>query len=141
MALPLEDGLAVPLGLVEPLLDQVEQVSAASAESAVHQQDFHQAHQDMALDLGLPVTSPMAELDTSASPLLAHLETPAPVPFVDQESPASAWGVDSRTSVLGQEAAVPDQVVHLEPPAPAREVELEPLVLDWEEPPEAAALP
>lgn len=123
-------------------MDPVYQVSAVSALHLVQQQDFRQAEQDMALELGLPVSSPVAELaDTSAPSLLAHMGAPAPGPFADQEMPASAQGADSCHSALRQQAAVPDQVVYLEPPAPAREVELEPLVLDLEEPPEAAALP
>lgn len=62
MALPWEEDLAVALDLLEPM-DQVEQVSAVPALPTVHQA-FHQAEQETALDMGLPVSSPMADLDT-----------------------------------------------------------------------------
>lgn len=138
MAPPWEHGPEAVLGLVQPLMDQVELVSALPP---VPQEDFPQAQQDMALHLDLPVSSPLPELDTQTWALLAHQEAPASVPFMDQETSASVWGTDSQPSALGHQEAIRDQVVHLEPQAPAREVELEPLALDWEEPPEAAALP
>lgn len=114
--------------------------------ASVANQDFHQAEQEVPLDLALDlcllvVSSPLVELGTLASAMLVHLEPPAPAPFAVQETSASAREADSRLLALAQQAAVPYQVVHLEPPVSAWEVELGPLALAWEESPEAAALP
>lgn len=104
-------------------------------------QDFHQVEQELALhltlELGIPVSALLVELDTSPSALLVHLEAMAPAPFRDQETPAWAREADSPPSDLWHQATVPA----LEAPASAQEVYLEPLALGWEEPQEAAALP
>lgn len=109
-------------------------------------EDFHQTQQEMPLGLALElfllaVSPPLVELGTLASAMLVHSEASAPAPFTVQETSAWAREADSRPSALGQQAAVPYQVAHLEPPASAWEVELEPLDPAWEEPQEAAALP
>lgn len=106
------------------------------------QQDFHQVDKalHLALDLSLSVSVTSADLDTPPPALLGHLEVPAQVPFTDQQTLASAREVDSPHLPLGQQAAVLDQVVYLEPQASARELHLEPLAMDLEQPPEAAAL-
>lgn len=138
----LEDGLAAALGLlVVHLVPQVQEVLALAP---VAMEAFHQAEQEVALELALElhlsVPMPLVDWDTSAPALLVKLAASAPVPIMDQETMALALEADFRPSALGQQSAVPDQVVCLEPPVRPREVYLEYLALDLEQHPEAATL-
>lgn len=112
-----------------------------SALSTMDQQDIHQAHQPVALELGLSLTSPLLELDPTPSALLVHQEAPASAPLACLEVLASAPQVDSPASTPYKEhQAVSRQLVRLEAPASARQVQLVSLAQAREESPEAAAL-
>lgn len=106
-------------------------------------QDFHQA---ASLELVDPSASvPPACLKVTASLALCSPDISTSAPFMEVDTSVPALPLADLYSAASsvhteRQAVVPDQAVLLEVPASAREADLEPLALTWEEAPEAAVL-
>lgn len=138
----LEDQVAA----LELVVSQVQEVSEITGPyQAVEHQDFCQVALEAALELDHPASVPSAGLKVPASVASPSLEVQTSAPFMEVETLVPALSLahmDSTASSMDPErqAAFSEAAVAL-PPAPAREADLDPLALAWEEALEAAVLP